>query len=67
MNRINVVLLFIVGIISALIFNLLQVKLSNNYILLIIFVFGFVASSIMRFFLKGGLILIIIGICSTNR
>lgn len=52
MKRADIALLIIVGLISALLFNLLQGMLSKNYILLIIFVFGFVSASIRRLFQK---------------
>ncbi|MGE7767325.1 hypothetical protein [Peribacillus sp. NPDC096540] len=53
MKRIDVVLLFMVVIISALLFILLQGKLSNNYIVLVIFGFGLVVGGLVRFFKKG--------------
>lgn len=52
MKRIDVFLLLMIGIISALLFNLLQGKLTNNYILLILFGFGVVMGLIRRFILK---------------
>ncbi|MFD9627595.1 hypothetical protein [Peribacillus muralis] len=52
MKRIDVVLLIMVVIISVLLFILLQGKLSNAYIVLMIFGFGLVVGFIRRFFLK---------------
>lgn len=52
MKRIDVFLLLMIGIISALLFNLLQGKLTNNNILLILFGFGVVMGLIRRFILK---------------
>lgn len=52
MKRIDVVLLFMVVFISVLLFILLQGKLSNNYIVLMIFGFGLVVGLVRLFILK---------------
>ncbi len=52
MKQTDILLLFMVVIISGLLFNLLQGKLSNGYIALIIIGFGFGAGSISIFFKK---------------
>lgn len=52
MKGIDVALLFLVGVISVLLFILLQGRLSNNYIVLMILGFGLVVGFVRRFILK---------------
>ncbi|MFT8320621.1 MAG: hypothetical protein ABF649_06920 [Bacillus sp. (in: firmicutes)] len=52
MKRIDVILLFMVLVISVLLFLLLQGKVSNGYIVLIILGLGLVVGFVRRFFLK---------------
>lgn len=52
MKRIDVVLVSMVIFVSVLLFILLQGKLSNNFIVLVIFGYGLVVGLVRCFFLK---------------
>lgn len=56
MKRIDVVLVSMVIFVSVILFILLQGKLSNNFIVLVIFGYGVVVGLVRRFFLKSEMI-----------